>query len=80
MKKFVLLSILLHASLIFLHFLKSKKYQQTKDNIFILCKRMDRISNLQRKILKQFVSKKIIVNFYYVSIIIRYILSLRNFL
>jgi len=47
-----------------------KKYQQEKDNISILYKRTHRISNLQRKILKQFVSKKIIVGFYYVGIII----------
>jgi len=52
-----------------------KKYQQEKDNISILCKRTHRISNLQRKILKQFVSKNIIVGFYYVGIIIRYILT-----
>jgi len=49
-------------------------YQQEKD-MSILCKRTQRVSNLQRKVLKQFVSKMIIVGFYYVSIIIRYILT-----
>jgi len=45
--------------------IKKEDNRQKKDNISILCKRTYRVLNLQRKILKQFVSK--IVGFYHVS-------------